>query len=149
MWKLSQTNLDIKFKLVGGGYSPIYLIIGAITVIYFISVLAGYSILSAFLAFPAVYIAPGLLLILLVSGGRVQVLRQLIILSFFLSTIIAVITISLLMLFNAAIYALFVSLIYLFLNFVLIRLHIPRNLVYCLCHPGLSFHIYATIPSNG
>jgi glycosyltransferase involved in cell wall biosynthesis len=39
----------------------VYLIIGTITVIHFISVLAGYSILLASLVFPAVYIAPGLL----------------------------------------------------------------------------------------
>jgi len=38
----------------------VYLIIGTITVIYFISVLAGYSILLASLVFPAVCIAPRL-----------------------------------------------------------------------------------------
>jgi hypothetical protein len=152
MWKLSQTNLDIKFKLVGGGYSPIYLIIGAITVIYFISVLAGYSILSAILAFPAVYIAPGLLLILLVSGGRVQVLRQLIILSFFLSTIIAVIIISLLILFNAAINAFFISIVYLLLNFVLITLLMITGKAVCIqvsrldyIFLGISFIAYAIL----
>jgi hypothetical protein len=152
MWKLSQTNLDIKFKLVGGRYSPIYLIIGAITVIYFISVLAGYSILSAFLAFPAVYIAPGLLLILLVSGGRFQVLRQLIILSFFLSTIIAVITISLLILFNAAINAFFISVVYLLLNFVLITLLMITGKAVCIqvsrldyIFLGISFIAYAIL----
>ena len=120
MWRSNRCDLNV--GLLGDRFHLVYLIISMVTIAYFISVLAGWSTLSAFLAFPTVYIMPGLLSILLISKELTQSFKQLIVLSFFLSTIIAVIVVSILMLFSITICTFSIGIIYLFLNFTLITL---------------------------
>jgi len=114
--------LNTEIEVIEYRFPPIYLIIRVVTIAYFISTLAGCSIFSIFLAFPTVYIVPGLLLILLASKERIQSFRRLIVFSFFLSTIIAVVVTSMLVLFSITISTFLIGAVYLFLNFTLIAL---------------------------
>jgi hypothetical protein len=103
-------------------FPPTYLVIMITTVAYFISVLIGYTALSTFLAFPAVYIAPGLMLTLLLSKQQEQNFRKLIVAAFFLSTVIAVALVSILILFGVAISPYSISVAYVLLTFVSVAL---------------------------
>ena len=105
-----------------GRFSALYLITMLTSVAYFLSVLTGFSFLSTILAFPAIYLAPGLILILLVSKGRKYEFRQLIVLSFFLSTIISVILNSTLISSGVIVCSFSIATIYLLLIFILIML---------------------------
>jgi len=113
----SQANLNIK-----KGIDPCFAQVVVIATIYFVSTLIGHPVFSAILAFPAVYIAPGFLLISLLSRGQSQKFRQLIVSSFFLSTIIAVIVISMLMLFGVTICTFSIGMYYLLLTLTLVVL---------------------------
>ena len=108
-------------------FSVAYLIVMVTSVAYFLSVLIGCSDLSATLAFPAIYLAPGLMLILLTSKGRKHKFRQLIIVSFFLSTVIAVIVISTFILLGVTICSFSIATTYVLLTFILVVLAVTMG----------------------
>jgi len=92
------------------------------SVAYFLSVLVGHSVLSAILAFPTIYLTPGLMFMLLLSKGEKHKFRELIIVSFFLSTVIAVTVVSTLILLGITIRPFSVASTYVLLIFTLIVL---------------------------
>jgi len=116
-----QSRTDLNIKIYGRPY--FIQVVAVITVLtYFVSTLTGHSVFLIFLAFPAVYIMPGFTLILLLSKERGQNFRELIVLAFFLSTIIAVAVVSMLMLFGITICTFSIGIFYLLLTLTLVGL---------------------------
>lgn len=123
-----EQHMETLYEMKTGGslkkYDIIILIL-TILITYLISISTRLEILATFLALPAIYILPGLLLILLVSKDEID-LKYLVIMSFFLSTLIIVLVVSIFVFLNLTLVP-HIIVFYVFLTSVLLIISQIKN----------------------